>query len=87
MGLYAMVVISIVQIGFNVYGWYIWVANKGQEDITLTTKVSSKGIVLWLSVILAGTLIWSYFQVDFTAASNLYLDYLVAVMGLVAQYL
>ncbi|WP_028394034.1 nicotinamide riboside transporter PnuC [Bacillus cihuensis] len=86
-GLYAMVVLSIVQLGFNVYGWYYWVKNKGEEDVTPTTKLSKKGIVLGVSVILIGTLIWSYFQVNYTDASSPYLDSLIAVMGLVAQYL
>lgn len=86
-GLYAMVVLSIVQLGFNVFGWYYWVKNKGEDDVTPTTKLSPKGIALWLSVILVGTLIWSYFQVNYTDASSPYLDSLVAVMGLVAQYL
>ncbi|UHA72481.1 nicotinamide riboside transporter PnuC [Paenibacillus sp. 481] len=86
-GLYAMVVLAALQLLFNIYGWYYWMKNKGEEDVTPTIRLSAKGYLIWTSVILASWGIWSYIQVKFTDASNPYLDALIAVIGLAAQYL
>ncbi|MCR8843597.1 nicotinamide riboside transporter PnuC [Paenibacillus sp. SC116] len=86
-GLYAMVVLAALQIIFNIYGWYYWVKNKGEEDVVPTIRLSSKGYMIWISIILVSWGIWSYIQVKFTDASNPYLDAFIAVIGLAAQYL
>ncbi|WP_232699493.1 nicotinamide riboside transporter PnuC [Brevibacillus daliensis] len=86
-GLYAMVILSILQLWFNVYGYYYWFKNKGAEDVAPTRRLTSKEIMMWTGVILLATAIWALIQVKFTDASSPYLDALIAVMGLVAQYL
>ncbi|MGM7637198.1 nicotinamide riboside transporter PnuC [Bacillus sp. Hm123] len=86
-GLYAMVVLSFVQLLFNVYGWYYWIKNKGEEDVAPTRKLSRQGIMAWSFVILIATAVWSFFQIRYTDATSPYLDALVAVLGLVGQYL
>ena len=86
-GLIAMAVLSVAQLGFNIYGWYFWIKNQGEEDVTPTTKLSTKGMMIWGAIIIVGTLIWSFFQIKFTDATFPYYDCLIAVMGLVAQYL
>ena len=86
-GFIALAVLSIAQLGFNIYGWYYWVKNQGEEDTTPTSKLSTKGMIIWGAIIVAATLIWSFIQIKFTGATNPYYDCLIAVMGLVAQYL
>ncbi|WP_028594284.1 nicotinamide riboside transporter PnuC [Paenibacillus assamensis] len=86
-GLYAMVILSALQLLFNIYGWYYWVKNKGEEDTAPTIRLSTKGYVIWIVIILVTWGIWSYIQVTYTGATNPYLDAFIAVIGLVAQYL
>ena len=86
-GFFALAILSIIQLCFNIYGWYFWVKNKGEEDVAPTTKLSVKAMVTWTAIILAATAIWSFLQIKYTGATNPYLDALIAVMGLVAQYL
>lgn len=86
-GLYAMVILSFVQLFFNIFGWYYWVKNKGEEDVAPTTKLSTQGIITWTAIIFVATAVWSYLQIKYTNATSPYLDALVAVMGLVGQYL
>ncbi|MFS0784294.1 nicotinamide riboside transporter PnuC [Bacillus sp. 1P06AnD] len=86
-GLYAMVILSFIQLLFNVYGWYYWVKNKGEEDVLPTKILSVQGKFIWGGVILIGTMVWAFFQIQYTDAASPYLDSLVAVMGLVGQYL
>lgn len=86
-GLYAMVILAALQLIFNLYGWYYWVKNKGEEDVAPTIRLSAQGYVIWTTIILLSWGLWSYIQVKFTDASNPYLDALIAVIGLVAQYL
>ena len=86
-GFFALAILSIIQLCFNIYGWYFWIKNKGEEDVAPTTKLSVKAMVTWTAIILAATAIWSFLQIKFTGATNPYLDALIAVMGLVAQYL
>ena len=86
-GFFALAILSIIQLCFNIYGWYFWVKNKGEEDVAPTTKLSVKAMVIWTAIILAATAIWSFLQIKYTGATNPYLDALIAVMGLVAQYL
>lgn len=86
-GFFALAILSIIQLCFNIYGWYFWVKNKGEEDVAPTAKLSVKAMVTWTAIILAATAIWSFLQIKFTGATNPYLDALIAVMGLVAQYL
>lgn len=86
-GLYAMVVLSFAQLLFNIFGWYYWVKNKGEEDVAPTTKLTTNGIFTWSAIIIIATVLWSVLQLKYTDATSPYLDALVAVMGLVAQYL
>ncbi|TVX92393.1 nicotinamide riboside transporter PnuC [Paenibacillus agilis] len=86
-GLYAMVILSALQLIFNIYGWYYWVKNKGEDDTAPTIRLSTKGYVIWVSIILVTWGIWSYIQVTYTGATKPYLDAFIAVIGLAAQYL
>lgn len=82
-GFFALAVLSIIQLYFNIYGWYFWIKNKGEEDVAPTTKLSIKGMITCSAIILAITAIWSFLQIKFTGATNPYLDSLIAIMGLV----
>lgn len=85
-GLYAMAILAVLQLWFNIYGWYYWVKNKGEEDVTPTVRLTMKQIMIWTGVVVVATAIWSIIQVKYTDASSPYLDAFIAVIGLVAQY-
>ncbi|BFH63427.1 nicotinamide riboside transporter PnuC [Paenibacillus azoreducens] len=85
-GLYAMTILALLQLWFNIYGWYYWNKTKGEEDHSPIARLTLKSSLIWSIVIIATTAIWSLVQIRFTDASNPYLDAFIAVIGLVAQY-
>ncbi|MGZ9586403.1 nicotinamide riboside transporter PnuC [Paenibacillus marinisediminis] len=85
-GLYAMTILAVLQLWFNIYGWYYWNKTKGADDNTPITRLTPKLVLIWSIVILAATAVWSIVQIQFTDASSPYLDAFIAVVGLVAQY-
>ncbi|MCR8846094.1 nicotinamide riboside transporter PnuC [Paenibacillus sp. SC116] len=86
-GLYALVVLSACQIIFNIFGWYYWLTNKGEGDVSPTVRLDAKGWIIYGTVILAGWLAWGYYQVQYTESTLPYLDALTAILGLVAQFM
>ncbi|TVX87286.1 nicotinamide riboside transporter PnuC [Paenibacillus agilis] len=86
-GLYALVVLSACQLIFNIYGWYYWLRNKGENDVRPTVRLDAKGWIIYGSVILVGWLAWGYYQVQYTDSALPYLDALTAILGLVAQFM
>lgn len=85
--LYAMAVLSGFQLIFNVYGWYYWMANKGEEDVRPTTRLNPTGWLIYGCIITAAWIGWGYYQVHYLKSATPYLDALNAVLGLVAQYM
>lgn len=85
-GLYAMTILALIQLWFNIYGWYYWNKTKGEDDNTPIARLTQKQMIIWTVVILAATVIWALLQIQFTDATNPYLDAFTAVVGLVAQY-
>ncbi len=85
-GLYALCVLAIFQVGFNIYGWYYWVKNQGEDDSVVTSGLTNKGYIIWSILILLAWGIWGYVEINILHASNAILDSLTAVLGLVAQY-
>lgn len=85
-GLYALCVLAIFQVGFNIFGWYYWVKNQGEDDSVVTSGLTNKGYIIWTIVILSAWAVWGYIEINILHASNALLDSLTAVIGLVAQY-
>ncbi|WP_232698136.1 nicotinamide riboside transporter PnuC [Brevibacillus daliensis] len=86
-GLYAMSILSVIQIGFNVYGWYYWLQSKGEADVRPTVRLSVPGWIKYLVAIVILWALWAYYQVTYTDASRPYIDAFNAVIGLVAQFM
>ena len=85
-GLYALCILSIFQVGFNIFGWYYWVKNQGEGDSVVTSGLNKKGYIMWSIIILSAWAIWGYIEITILHANNALLDSLTAVLGLVAQY-
>lgn len=85
-GLYALCVLAVFQIGFNIYGWYFWVKNAGEEDTVVTSGLTKRGSIIWLTIIIASWAVWGYVEINILHAQNAILDSLTAVLGLIAQY-
>ncbi|RAL26888.1 nicotinamide riboside transporter PnuC [Thermoflavimicrobium daqui] len=85
--LYAMVLLSVFQLAFNVYGWYYWLRDRGNQDVRPTVQMTPKQIGITIVVILIGWMAWSYYEVNYTEVPHPYLDSLNLVISLVAQYL
>lgn len=85
-GLYALCILAVFQVGFNIFGWYYWVKNQGEGDSVVTSGLNKKGYIMWSIIILSAWAIWGYIEITILHANNALLDSLTAVLGLVAQY-
>ncbi|UHA75070.1 nicotinamide riboside transporter PnuC [Paenibacillus sp. 481] len=86
-GLYAMVVLTAVQLVLNVYGWYYWKTSSGTEDVRSTVRLDAKGWTIYSIIIVMAWLAWSWYQIQYLGSEFPYLDALTAVLGLIAQYM
>ena len=85
-GLYALCILAVFQVGFNIFGWYYWVKNQGEGDSVVTSGLNKKCYTMWSIIILSAWAIWGYIEITILHANNALLDSLTAVLGLVAQY-
>ena len=88
-GLYSDVVLHIVYIGLNLYGWYYW-SNKDTDDVDALVpvgKLSLNAMLYWALFIVLGSWIWGTYMDHIFGASFPYLDAFIMVGSLSAQYL
>lgn len=83
--LYSDMILHIIYIFLNAYGWYSWKYG-GPHQSTLRVTLMTKAI-LWIAVTLIGTLVLGFVMKTNTDASYPYPDAFTTVASLVAQYL
>lgn len=85
--LYSDVILQIIYVFMQAYGWYHWVyGGKNKKDQLAVTRIKSLYMVLYTVVIFAGAAAWGYFMSTYTDAAFPYVDSLLVVASLVAQW-
>ena len=82
--LYADMGLHIIYVGLGVYGWIYWRKSRQSGQRTVT---HAKNILTWILMMLIGTVASGYGFTTFTDASVPYLDSLVVMASLIAQWL
>ena len=83
--LYSDMILHIIYIFLNVFGWYSWKyggANESELQVTVISKA-----ILWIGLTVLGTYFLGYMMQTKTDASYPYEDAFITVASLVAQYL
>lgn len=87
-GLYSDVILHLVYVVLNIYGWWHWHAARQSEALPAPINILSKnGRYVWSIVILIGTIALGTVMRHYTDASVPYFDAFTTVGSLVAQYL
>jgi len=87
-GLYSDVILHLVYVVLNIYGWWNWAASRRSDSAAAPILTMSKqGWILWPLVIVIGTGILGALMGHYTDASVPYFDAFTTVGSLVAQYL
>ena len=85
--LYSDVILHIIYVILNLYGWYHWLYGGKSRDSLPVTDQSPKINSLWLIFIAIGTMIWGYVMATNTDAALPYPDAFTTVASLSAQWL
>ena len=84
--LYSDMILHIVYVVLNVYGWYSWKFGGAREAGILPTLLSRPKRMIWIMVIIIGFLIWGTLMKNYTDADFAYIDAFTTVTSLVAQW-
>jgi nicotinamide mononucleotide transporter len=85
--LYSDMILHIIYIGLNIYGWWFWAHFSDQNQITPTREISNHKFLLWGIGILCGAALWGWIMNSWTNADLAYLDAFTTVGSLCAQFL
>jgi len=84
--LYSDVLLHIIYVFLNIYGWYHWM-NKANAQNDLKVTSATKAALQWVLVCLLGTISLGFLMNTYTNASMAYSDSFIASTSLVAQWL
>jgi nicotinamide mononucleotide transporter len=84
--LYSDVILQVIYIFMQAYGWYHWVYGDKNKKALPVTRVKNLPMVLYAIVIFAGAAGWGYLMHTYTDAAFPYIDSLVVTASLVAQW-
>jgi len=85
--LYSDVILQIIYIFLQIYGWYAWLnGNKNHVPLTVT-RISQQGTMIWSGVALIGIFGLGYVMGSYTAAALPYPDAGITILSLIAQWL
>lgn len=85
--LYSDVLLHLVYVVLQVYGWYCWARPVVQAEPRPVTRLAARGWVTWGVAAAAGSLLLGFVMHRFTDAALPYPDAAIAGFSLVAQYL
>lgn len=69
------------------YGWWHWTKHRGSLPELPITTLSWRARFSWLAAAVAGTLIWGWWQANYTDAAMPFRDTFIASFSMVAQVL
>lgn len=85
--LYSDVILQVVYVVLQIYGWWHWLAGGERENQLPVTRISHRANLLYLLVVAMGTAAWGWVMHHYTDASLPYPDAFTTVTSLVAQWL
>jgi nicotinamide mononucleotide transporter len=86
--LYSDVLLNATYVVLNIYGWWYWSTQKGEnKEVVEIIQLDFKGYLIWLLAIFFGTIALGSFMGNVLGASLPYLDAFTTSGSLVAQYL
>ncbi|QHW34449.1 nicotinamide mononucleotide transporter [Paenibacillus rhizovicinus] len=85
--LYADMMLQVFFFALTVYGWMVWLTNRGTAKVRPTRRLTLRQGWLLAVLLPVITLIWGYLLQSYTDASIPYADALIATLSLIAQYL
>ncbi|MBT8448567.1 MAG: nicotinamide riboside transporter PnuC [Gammaproteobacteria bacterium] len=85
--LYSDVILHVIYVILNLYGWYHWLYGGKARDTLPVTDQATQTNITWLIFIAVGTLLWGWFMATNTDASLPYPDAFTTVASLSAQWL
>lgn len=85
--LYSDLILHVVYVFLQIYGWHYWLCGGRDRDALPVTVLPRLGLAAWISVIIAGTILWGYLMATFTNAALPYPDAFTTVASLAAQWL
>lgn len=87
-GLYSDVLLHLVYVFLNIYGWWIWsTRRRSTADIAPISLITNQGGIIWILAIVSGTILLGTLMGQYTDASLPYFDAFTTVGSLVAQFL
>lgn len=85
--LYSDMILHIIYIGFQIYGWWHWTHNTNQHHQLVIEQGNSKHIFFWAAIAAIGTLLLGAYMSNYTDANLPYPDAFTTSTSLVAQLL
>lgn len=84
--LYSDVMLQVIYIFMQAYGWYFWVYGGKKEEKVHVITLKLRERIMWFFVAIIGAAAWGYVMHTYTDASLPYTDSLIVVMSLIAQW-
>lgn len=85
--LYSDLILHVIYIGMQLYGWYHWLhGGEGRGELRVTS-LSPRGRIAWPAAIAGVTCIWGYSMQTYTDADWPFGDAFTTVASLAAQWL
>ena len=85
--LYSDVLLQLVYIVLQIYGWYHWVRGGPRDSTLAISRLTPISLSVWLLVSAIGTLCLGFAMHRYTSAALPYWDATITILSLVAQYL
>ncbi len=85
--LYADMTLQVVFFILSIYGWIIWLTNRGTAKVRPTRKITRGTRRSLIILLVAVSTLWGYLLQQYTDASIPYMDAFIATLSLIAQYL
>jgi len=87
-GLYSDVLLHLVYVFLNIYGWWVWSTNRRSDaDTAPIVRLTKQAWIIWPLVIVIGTGVLGSLMGEYTDASVPFFDAFTTVGSLVAQFL
>ncbi len=85
--LYSDLLLHVIYVGLQVYGWHHWLHGGGDRDTLPVTTLPPAIRRIWIGAGAAATLVWGYLMATLTGAALPYPDAFTTVASLIAQWL
>lgn len=85
--LYSDMVLHVVYIGLQLYGWYNWLHGGKDHGVLHVSRMTAPERTVAITITLIATAVWGFLMGRYTDAVMVYPDAFIAVLSLVSQWL